>query len=1102
MQTQTKLFVFVLACLGAVATLCQGKYVTMQGSFVQRDDKLLVNASLLGKFYYLYDFSDGNNSRVRYEYSVGGVTVSNLYDYRNNSIYSMCTSSCTGTRIYHVPDKWWVIGTSDSKVEQDMETKWYWYERSTASDTMQLKRILVANEAEPEDSSFQIAGVEFFDGRKLRIDPQSVKVNKMTNKDAKFDTDKGLNCPRGTCPMYADLVFVVDNSGSVDSNEWKQQINFVEKTIDSFTLGNDAVYAGLIQFRAPYQDCYSWDSWWGRVHVYNPDQMCPEKYTSRNPREEFGAYSSFDYSISWRPTADCYFSKYCTSATQDEKATVLMKLQGEGAASFIKNGVSRPENGNTCQGYGLKLALNQLGNDNPRKNNANKPASIVIAVTDGFDMCPNYTAQMAQELKNSGALLIEVGVGMQSRYDENFLRSIASQLSGNGLAGAAYYSVEDYSKISKVADELFKPLCEMDSTVCGKQCKGFCGCGQCFCPDCDTPSDSCYKSECEARDGTSSGCVQVEDPCDFGRDDCTTWTCNGKKPKAERCEATKETCGSENLKKCQSVQCSKIGGCSAVMNNHRMCDTGNKCETWECTGDDDSDENGCKKVAEKSCADATKGWPCLTATCNPLTGACDVTDECKQYENKCFTAECTAGGCVFKNTTAPETNKCTASLTCNNQTGWRQVMKTAETCKEEFVAQGNPTACRVFSCDPAEGCQMKARDNCDQEVCTEEAEAECQAQVKHTVTTCQTAHCAPKRNGEFYVPSCVIEDMVCERQGPCENAYCDVEAGKCMSVPIEDPFKDQLADNQCYESVCNAESNQWEVRENALAQACQTDGCATRTCVNETGCRVESTCRSSNCTTRTCVDHECVEEPVVCPAETRCQYSLCTEEAGGCRLHDKDPEVACADGDMCTVKVCNTRTNECENYAKPAPGTDKCVVYECDNKTGTWTERPKCDDGLYCTEDRCSYDGVCSFPPLECLDLSMEGFVCFQRSCSERRHCYRRLYQNAYVDICGNCIRTDDGTGSEEINTESADETCLDGMGTETVPAALTAAAVAAIVIVAVVVGIALTVSGIFGTKELVRRAQGANNQSAHSNPLFEDNEQELTNPAFVGETQ
>ena len=137
-------------------------------------------------------------------------------------------------------------------------------------------------------------------------------------------------------------------------------------------------------------------------------------------------------------------------------------------------------------------------------------------------MCPNYTKKMAESLKASGALLIEVGVGMQSLYDENYLRSIASSLSSGGLEGAAYYSVEDYSKISKVADDLFKPLCEMDGGECGKQCHGFCGCGKCFCPDCDTPSDSCYNNTCDARDGTSSGCVLSPDPCDFGRDDCTT----------------------------------------------------------------------------------------------------------------------------------------------------------------------------------------------------------------------------------------------------------------------------------------------------------------------------------------------------------------------------------------------------------------------------------------------------------------------------------------------------------------------------------------------------------------------------------------------------
>jgi len=40
----------------------------------------------------------------------------------------------------------------------------------------------------------------------------------------------------------------------------------------------------------------------------------------------------------------------------------------------------------------------------------------------------------------------------------------------------------------------------------------------------------------------------------------------------------------------------------------------------------------------------------------------------------------------------------------------------------------------------------------------------------------------------------------------------------------------------------------------------------------------------------------------------------------------------------------------------------------------------------------------------------------------------------------------------------------------------------------------------VLGTKTLIERAKGADNQSAHSNPLFEENETELSNPTYAGD--
>jgi len=54
------------------------------------------------------------------------------------------------------------------------------------------------------------------------------------------------------------------------------------------------------------------------------------------------------------------------------------------------------------------------------------------------------------------------------------------------------------------------------------------------------------------------------------------------------------------------------------------------------------------------------------------------------------------------------------------------------------------------------------------------------------------------------------------------------------------------------------------------------------------------------------------------------------------------------------------------------------------------------------------------------------------------------------------------------------------------------------IVLGAIIIGGSIAASSVIGTKILLERARAANNQSAHSNPLFEGNDAEMSNPTFV----
>jgi len=104
--------------------------------------------------------------------------------------------------------------------------------------------------------------------------------------------------------------------------------------------------------------------------------------------------------------------------------------------------------------------------------------------------------------------------------------------------------------------------------------------------------------------------------------------------------------------------------------------------------------------------------------------------------------------------------------------------------------------------------------------------------------------------------------------------------------------------------------------------------------------------------------------------------------------------------------------------------------------------------------------------------------------------------EGASIDVCGKCILESDLTS----NLEDAIGDCVDAPEQEIMKEGLAAATIAMIILAAIIIGAAIATSGVMGTKALLDRARAANNQSAHSNPLFEENEAEMTNPAFVGE--
>jgi len=194
----------------------------------------------------------------------------------------------------------------------------------------------------------------------------------------------------------------------------------------------------------------------------------------------------------------------------------------------------------------------------------------------------------------------------------------------------------------------------------------------------------------------------------------------------------------------------------------------------------------------------------------------------------------------------------------------------------------------------------------------------------------------------------------------------------------------------------------------------------------------------------------------------------------------------------------------------PAPGNDLCMIYSCNSSDGEWSAVPRCNDGLYCTEDECWNYGSfyeCHFNPIDCGDtLEMEGYDCFRPVCKEQAvnetyRCVRKLLPHAYIDICGNCIKDNPNAADSEESEGSTNVllTCTGAPPKPLMVEALAAGTIGLIIIAAVVVGAALTTSSIMATKSLINRVKEASNQSASNNPLFEGIDTELQNPTYAG---
>ena len=680
-------------------------------------------------------------------------------------------------------------------------------------------------------------------------------------------------------------------------------------------------------------------------------------------------------------------------------------------------------------------------------------------------------------------IVIAIGVSGANEYE---LMGIASVVEGK----QHIYTVSDFSALKTIINSLVDETCTKQTSNlenCNDGCKGFCGCNkQCYCPKCDTPTGKCYSINCRSDGITSTGCVATHETCP-NTDKCIT-----KRPDNNTegcCVSQPVNCVKDN-DKCKIYGCDSKTGCtvadvvctpsSACFTSKcdpakgcvetPVCDTSNKCKVMSC-----SVENGQHKCAYTD--KCTSNDPCQVPVCDSETGACSLKPLCNTT-NLCNTISCYRGQCI-------EEEDITKKIECASQ---------APSCSEGYC-NSTTGKCDFRVIDPpVAGCEN----------CAKNTSLECESMTDE----CSAFTCAAGEDDGSEYPTKCVEEKICFSDNPCIVREC--KNGKCVSTSPCEP-RDACEIVKCVVDSKDTQGYHCEI----TSIVPEDDACWAYKCNGTTGEVTKKTlCPEFKCGTfKKCVDND---------GKPDCDYDL----------------VEC-ESDECTNAYCDNKTGECvyEDTSSRCVVDDPCVVYGCDPKNGCYTKPIVCDDHDPCTIDAC-------YPPNETLLKSLEHstytingtFACvYTEKCPKRRFC-----ENAYCDTNGNCSYSDnacDGPNdivakddchavkcSDEANAcvlvvlpsseldicgscisglegseyEKAGTACVAGMKLPEFAATIGGAAVAGIVVAAIIVVAAVGISSTIGTKELIKRAKKNADAGTNSNPLYEDNDNEAVNPAFV----
>lgn len=864
---------------------------------------------------------------------------------------------------------------------------------------------------------------------------------------------KVKGCVEKICALVGDILYVVDGSGSIDSDEWVKLKEYISNSLDSFDFTKGHLQVAFISYGG------------------GPTIKTTQMYSNRTEIDT--AVKNLNKPGSSTPTGDALVVGITLLSTLNQTTlkVVILLTDGESNMCTVAG----------CKGY----------------SNATKKQLESSCVT-----CIEGVGKYLDKTYGNKFIPIAIGVDGADRSElDKFVgttRKTTNVAIGEwGTMGALLNGV-----ISYVCSEYSTP------TTC-KSCKGFCGTNSvCYCPTGCTHNDKFSEGKCGRTTCNNVAnvmeCTASYDQC-YGSE-CWSYTCaaNGTCLYTDQCAkySTGYPCISSAA--CSTTNKQENGVC--IFSS--KCDKGDQC-TWEnCSGSPTLKTSTCVRT-DRNCLDND---PTTKDTCDgEVLGGC-IHEYCPAPEEGFRLVVLTKFQPEPPSIEDQDRNRMGCKyekINCVSTPCLKSVVNDAiKACVKSWVKCPPPVTgsqnCGYYICNDASTeenpCELVSMDCGTYDPCIDTCK------LDQNDACMIRAECIDKGEAQL---TCVREYKNVP-SSKCYNYICDPATGSIKMTPLFDASNCEICDENTGETIQTCISRNCNVR-HCDAGRCISDGNPCSSKVPETPCQPIYCNESAATEDKRCFAVEtCVGVSLAENTDTKCYTVKCNpfdltcykevkpeacvpvgcEAASVCDLHSGDCKttpIVCETEDLCTTVQCNEETRLCEVVTnKHWDGTGDITKNLCFQEltTKNITKDP------YCFTPICNpVDGKCMYEERNCLPANASE--CFDYYCKGDTNVtscelVRRTGELYVDDGCGGCLaEPGDACPVVVINPK-------EGIGI-TVGVAIGFAAVVVVIVLVVLLSI-----GSKKTYDLVMKSRESGLTGAKESPIFEANKDNFDSPAFA----